>query len=158
VPACSAGSPRRASVVAASSESGADGFRGYLEDNGEVLSLVTGIVVLVIVFAGYFVGGFTASRVARFSGFKQGLATWLWGLVITVVVGIAGAVVGIQAGDQSAPNPMIPSMGDVSSASVESIVFLGLLVVLSFGGAVLGGLLGQRWHRKVDRFVPEHQV
>jgi hypothetical protein len=145
-------------VVAASSGSSPDGFRGFLGDNAEVLSITTGIVVLVIVFAGYFVGGFTASRVARFSGFKQGLATWLWGLVITIVVGVIGAVVGVQAGDQSAPNPMVPSMDDLSSTSVESFVFLGLLVVLSFGGAVLGGLLGQRWHRKVDRFVPEHQV
>ncbi|TDT66299.1 hypothetical protein [Frigoribacterium sp. PhB116] len=145
-------------VVAASSGSSSGGFRGYLGENAEVLSITTGIVVLVIVFAGYFVGGFTASRVARFSGFKQGLATWLWGLVITIVVGVVGAVVGVQAGDQSAPNPMIPSMDDMSSTSVESFVFLGLLVVLSFVGAVLGGLLGQRWHRKVDRFVPDHQV
>jgi hypothetical protein len=145
-------------VVAASSGSSAGGFRGYLEENGEVLSIVTGVVVLVIVFAGYFVGGFTASRVARFSGFKQGLATWLWGLIITVVVGVVAAVVGVQAGDQSSPNPMVPSMDDLSSTSVESIVFLGLLVVLSFAGAVLGGLLGQRYHRKVDRFVPDHQV
>jgi len=145
-------------VVAASSGSSSGGFRGYLGENAEVLSITTGIVVLVIVLAGYFVGGFTASRVARFSGFKQGLATWLWGLVITIVVGVVGAVVGVQAGDQSAPNPMIPSMDDMSSASVESFVFVGLLVVLSFAGAVLGGLLGQRWHRKVDRFVPEHQV
>jgi len=37
-------------------------------------------------------------------------------------------------------------------------VFLGLLLVLSFVGAVLGGVLGQRWHRRVDRFIPEHQV
>jgi len=145
-------------VVAASSGSSSGGFRGYLGENAEVLSITTGIVVLVIVFAGYFVGGFTASRVARFSGFKQGLATWLWGLVITIVVGVVGAVVGVQAGDQSAPNPMFPSMDDMSSTSVESFVFLGLLVLLSFAGAVLGGLLGQRWHRKVDRFVPEHQV
>jgi len=145
-------------VVAASSGSDPDGFRGYLGDNAELYSLVTGIVVLVIVFAGYFVGGFTASRVARFSGFKQGLATWLWGLVITIVVAVVGAVIGVQAGDQSAPNPMVPSMDDLSSSSLESFVFLGLLLVLSFAGAVLGGLLGQRWHRKVDRFVPDHQV
>jgi hypothetical protein len=37
-------------------------------------------------------------------------------------------------------------------------VFAGLVVVLSFVGAVLGGLLGQRWHRRVDRFIPSDQV
>ena len=145
-------------VVAASSGSSSGGFRGYLGENAEVLSITTGIVVLVIVFAGYFVGGFTASRVARFSGFKQGLATWLWGLVITIVVGVVGAVVGVQAGDQSAPNPMIPSLDDMSSTSVESFVFLG-----APRGAELRRGRPRRAPRpalapQVDRFVPEHQV
>ena len=133
-------------------------LRSTLEDQGTVLSLVMGIGVLVIVFVGYLVGGYTASRVARFSGFKQGLATWLWGLVITIVVIVVVGIVAVQTGDQSAPNSMVPTVDDLTSMSVESLVFLGLLLVLSFVGAVLGGVLGQRWHRRVDRFIPEHQV
>ena len=133
-------------------------MQAYLQQNGDALSLVVGVAVLVIVFVGYLLGGYTASRMARFSGVKQGIATWLWGLVITVVTTVVAGVVAVQAGDQSAPNPMIPTTDDLLSSSVESIVFLALLVVLSFVGAVLGGLLGQRYHRRVDRFIPEHQV
>ena len=145
-------------VVGSSSDASAATLRSTLEDQGTVLSLVMGIGVLVIVFVGYLVGGYTASRVARFSGFKQGLATWLWGLVITIVVTVVVGIVAVQTGDQSAPNSMVPTVDDLTSMSVESLVFLGLLLVLSFVGAVLGGVLGQRWHRRVDRFIPEHQV
>jgi hypothetical protein len=53
---------------------------------------------------------------------------------------------------------MVPTVDDLTSMSVESLIFLGLVLVLSLLGALLGGVLGQRWHRRVDRFIPEHQV
>jgi hypothetical protein len=148
-----------AAVVVGSSPSASPlALQQTLADQGPVLSLVVGIGVLVIVFVGYLVGGYTASRVARFSGLKQGLATWLWGLVITIVTTVVVGVVAVQAGDQSSPNSMVPTVDDLTSMSVESLIFLGLVLVLSLLGALLGGVLGQRWHRRVDRFIPEHQV
>ncbi|MBP1241073.1 hypothetical protein ABID92_001110 [Frigoribacterium sp. PvP120] len=148
-----------AAVVVGSSPSASPlALQQTMADQGPVLSLVVGIGVLVIVFVGYLVGGYTASRVARFSGLKQGLATWLWGLVITIVTSVVVGVVAVQAGDQSSPNSMVPTVDDLTSMSVESLIFLGLVLVLSLLGALLGGVLGQRWHRRVDRFIPEHQV
>ncbi|NRD25189.1 CvpA family protein [Frigoribacterium sp. VKM Ac-2836] len=141
----------------ASGSTAMDDLRGFTTDNADVLALTSGIVVLAIIFFGYLIGGYTASRIARFSGFKQGLATWLWGLVITIVLAIVVGVVGTQTGDSSSPNPFVPSMGDLQSSSVAGLIGLGLVVVLSFGGAVLGGLLGQRYHRKVDRFFSEEE-
>jgi hypothetical protein len=142
--------------VASGSTAMAD-LRTFTIDNADVLGLTSGIVVLAIIFFGYLIGGYTASRVARFSGFKQGLATWLWGLVITIVLAVVVGVVGTQAGDSSSPNPMVPSMDDLQSSSLAGLIGLALVVVLSFGGAVLGGLLGQRYHRKVDRFYAEDE-
>ena len=130
-------------------------LRSFTADNADVLALTSGIVVLAIIFFGYLVGGYTASRIARFSGFKQGLATWLWGVVITIVLAIVVGVVGTQSGDSSSPNPFVPSMDDLQSSSLAGLIGLALVVVLSFAGAVLGGLLGQRYHRKVDRFFSE---
>jgi hypothetical protein len=130
-------------------------LRDFTADNADVLALTSGIVVLAIIFFGYLVGGYTASRIARFSGFKQGLATWLWGVVITIVLAIVVGVVGTQSGDSSSPNPFVPSMDDLQSSSLAGLIGLALVVVLSFAGAVLGGLLGQRYHRKVDRFFSE---
>ncbi|WP_423919245.1 TIGR04086 family membrane protein [Frigoribacterium sp. 2-23] len=140
--------------VSVSARSGEERLR-FAGDNAEVLASVIGIAVLVIVFVGYFVGGYAASRIARFSGFKQGLATWLWGLVISIVVAVVGAIAGTQGRDMRAPDGVVPSYGTGLDSSLVLIVFVALLVVLSFGGAVLGGLLGQRYHRKVDRFVAE---
>lgn len=132
------------------------GFQQFVSDNGRLLSAVTAIVVLVVIFAGYLIGGFTASRVARFSGFKQGVATWLWGLVVSVILAVVGFVaLGVSPFSSSSDAGSTPME---SPTSIESIVFVGLVVVLSFVGAVLGGLLGQRWHRKVDRFIPSDQV
>jgi len=130
-------------------------LRSFTADNADVLALTSGIVVLAIIFFGYLVGGYTASRIARFSGFKQGLATWLWGVVITIVLAVVVGVVGTQSGDSSSPNPFVPSMDDLQSSSLAGLIGLALVVVLSFAGAVLGGLLGQRYHRKVDRFFSE---
>lgn len=142
--------------VAAGSTAMAD-LRTFTDDNADVLALTSGIVLLAIIFFGYLIGGYTASRIARFSGFKQGLATWLWGLVITIVLAVVVGVVGTQAGDSSSPNPFVPSMDDLQSSSLAGLIGLALVVVLSFGGAVLGGLLGQRYHRKVDRFYAEDE-
>ena len=139
----------------ASGSTAMDDLRTFTTDNADVLGLTSGIVVLAIIFFGYLIGGYTASRIARFSGFKQGLATWLWGLVITIVLAIVVGIVGTQAGDSSSPNPFVPSMGDLQDASLAGIIGLALVVVLSFAGAVLGGLLGQRYHRKVDRFISD---
>jgi len=142
--------------VASGSTAMAD-LSAFTSDNADVLALTSGIVVLAIIFFGYLIGGYTASRIARFSGFKQGLATWLWGLVITIVLAVVVGVVGTQAGDSSSPNPFVPSMDDLQSSSLAGLIGLALVVVLSFGGAVLGGLLGQRYHRKVDRFYAEDE-
>ena len=147
--------------VAASADGSSNAFTGmqrFATDNGDVLSIVTAVVVLAVVFFGYLIGGFTASRVARFSGFKQGLATWLWGVVVGLILAVV-AYVSLGA-DFSSLGGATAADGatDASAMSIESIVFIGLVVVLSFVGAVLGGLLGQRWHRKVDRFIPSDQV
>ncbi len=142
--------------VASGSTAMAD-LRTFTTDNADALALTSGIVVLAIIFFGYLIGGYTASRIARFSGFKQGLATWLWGVVITIVLAVVVGVVGTQSGDSSSPNPFVPSMDDLQSSSVAGLIGLGAVVVLSFGGAVLGGVLGQRYHRKVDRFYAEDE-
>ena len=53
-------------------------------------------MLLVIVFLAYYAGGYVAGRMARFNGAKQGVAVWLWALVVAAVV----AVLGMVAGDQ----------------------------------------------------------
>lgn len=57
------------------------------------IGLVGGIALLVILFLSYYCGGYVAARMARmarFNGSKQGLAVWLWAILITIVVAIVG--------------------------------------------------------------------
>src|SRR3954452_13713958 len=123
------------------------------------IGLVGGLILLVILFVAYYCGGYVASRMARFNGLKQGFAVWLWALVIAVVVAILGAVAGSKYNILAQLNsfPRIPvSEGTLTTGGIIAAV---AVVVASpagpplrrLAGALLGGLAGMRFHRRVDR-------
>lgn len=117
----------------------------------QTVGLVGGIVVAVVIFIAYFCGGYVAGRMARFNGLKQGLAVWLWAIIIAVVVAILGAIAGSQFDLMANLNafPRIPvNEGTLTTAGV--ITAVGVAVV-SLVGAILGGLAGMRFHRRVDK-------
>ncbi|MGL5816696.1 MAG: hypothetical protein ACRCYR_03970 [Phycicoccus sp.] len=119
-------------------------------DPGTV-GLVGGIVLLVILFGSYYCGGYVAGRMARFDGAKQGLAVWLWALLVAGLVALLGTVAGDEFNVLARLNsfPRIPvGEGDLSTAGIVAAV---AVVVASLAGAVLGGLAGMRFHRKVDK-------
>ena len=121
------------------------------EQNAETIGIVGAIAVLVILLIAYYCGGYVAGRMSRFSGAKQGLAVWLWAVVIAIVVAIIGALAGGQYNVLSNLDtfPRIPiDEGDLTAGGIITAV---LAVVVSLVGAVLGGLGGMRYHRKVDR-------
>ena len=121
------------------------------EQNAETIGIVGAIAVLVILLIAYYCGGYVAGRMSRFSGAKQGLAVWLWAVVIAIVVAIIGALAGGQFNVLSNLDtfPRIPI--DEGDLTVGGIITAILAVVVSLVGAVLGGLGGMRYHRKVDR-------
>lgn len=109
------------------------------------------IVLLVVLLIAYFSGGYVAGRMARFSGLKQGLAVWLWALIIAIVVGGIGAIAGSQAGiaSQLSSIPQLPfSSSQMTVAGIASAV---AVLVITLVGALLGGIVGMRFHRRVDR-------
>jgi hypothetical protein len=109
-----------------------------------------GIAVLVVLFLAYLAGGYVAGRMARFDGVRQGLAVWLVGLIIVLVLAAAGAVLGAKYNVLANLNlPRIPV--DEGTATTAGIVALAAVLVVTLLGAVLGGKLGERFHRKVDR-------
>lgn len=118
--------------------------------NAETIGLVGAIVLLVIILIGYFAGGYVAGRMARFNGAKQGVGVWLWAIVIAVVAAILAAIAGTQYNVLGALNgfSQIPiNQGVMTSGSIITAI---LVVVLALVGAVLGGLTGMRFHRRVD--------
>lgn len=117
----------------------------------DTVGLVSGIVLLVILFVAYYCGGYVAGRMARFDGLKQGLAVWLWALVIAIIVGIVGLVAGAEFNVLKELNtfPRVPI--DEGTLTTGGIIALVAAVVATLGGALLGGLAGMRFHRKVDK-------
>jgi len=120
-------------------------------DNAKTIGLVGGIVLLVLLFVAYYCGGYVAGRMARFNGAKQGVAVWLWAAVVAVVVAIVTAIAGSKYNVLSTLNsfPRIPI--DEGSLTTGGVLTLVGVVVVTLVGAILGGLAGMHFHRKVDR-------
>jgi len=115
------------------------------------IGIVGGIVLAVILLVAYYCGGYVAGRMARFDGVKQGVAVWLWAVVIAVVLAVIGLVAGSRFDVLANVNsfPRLPvNEGDLT---VGSIVTAVVALLISLAGAVLGGLAGMRYHRRVDR-------
>jgi hypothetical protein len=109
-----------------------------------------GIALLVLLFLAYLAGGYVAGRMARFDGAKQGVAVWVIGLVVVLLLALAGLVFGSQYNVLSQLDlPRIPI--DEGTATTAGITALVAVLVVTLVAAVLGGLLGARYHRKVDR-------
>lgn len=118
--------------------------------NAGTIGLVGAIALGVILLISYYCGGYVAGRMARFDGLKQGVAVWLWAIIIAVVVAIVGLIAGTQTNILNNLNGLpIPTSGaDLTAGSILTAV--GALVI-SLVGAILGGLAGMRFHRRVDR-------
>ena len=120
-------------------------------ENPETVGWVGAIALLVILFVAYWCGGYVAGRMARFNGIRQGIAVWVWVVVIAIVVALLTLVAGTQFDILFDLNafPRIPlSEGELTVAGIITAV---IVVIASLGGAMLGGMAGTRYHRRVDR-------
>jgi hypothetical protein len=121
------------------------------DKSASTVGIVGGIILLVIVFVAYYCGGYVAGRMARFDGVKQGIAVWVWALVVAILVAVLGAVAGSKYNVLAQLNsfPRIPvNEGDLTTGGIIAAV---AAVAATLGGAILGGLAGMRFHRKVDK-------
>jgi len=120
-------------------------------DNATTVGIIGSIVLAVILLVAYFCGGYVAGRMARFDGVKQGVAVWLWAIIIAVVLAIVTAIAGAQFNILGNLNsfPRIPiNEGDLTAGSVITVIVAALVAL---AGAILGGLAGMRYHRRVDK-------
>lgn len=120
-------------------------------ENADTVGIIGAIALVVVLFVAYLAGGYVAGRMARFSGAKQGVAVWLWAVVIAIVVAIVVALGGSQFNVLANLNsfPRIPV--DEGDLTLTGIITAVVVAAVSLLAAVLGGLAGMRYHRKVDR-------
>ena len=114
------------------------------------VTLVIALVLLAVLLVAYYAGGYVAGRMSRFDGARQGVAVWFVGLIVT----LAAAVLGWVAGDQynlldrvDVPRIPIPTDAITTGGIVTAVaVLVGTLLA-----AMLGGMVGRRYHDRVDR-------
>src|SRR4051794_19234914 len=119
-------------------------------DSATGIGLSGGIALLVLLFLSYLAGGYVAGRMARFNGAKQGVAVWVIGLVVVLLLALAGLVFGSKYNVLSQLDlPRIPV--DEGTATTAGIIALAAVLAATLAGAIPGGIMGPRYHRKVDR-------
>ncbi|MFZ3453345.1 hypothetical protein [Arthrobacter sp. 7Tela_A1] len=123
-------------------------------------NLVGAIITLAVLLLAYYAGGYVAGRMARFNGAKQGLAVWLWALVAAAVVIVLGLILNDDIRSLTQLNTVAALPQDLGDVSAGTWLALVATLAVSLVGAILGGLAGMRFHRRVDRatFTPEPQT
>lgn len=141
-----------AAAIAALVASLSGGIGEAVEDAQQNLEStgIWGIVILLAIwFVGYYCGGYVAGRMARFDGAKQGIAVWVWAVVIAILAALIGLAAGQNFALPPGSMPTLPLPED--QATTAAIISAVVVAVVALIGAVLGGLAGMRFHRRVDR-------
>lgn len=120
---------------------------------GPPAGVVAAIVVGVVLFVAYFCGGYVAGRMARFDGARQGVAVWLWAVLVAVAVALLVAVSGTPV-DLTPLAALVGGVLDPAAVTIGGFIALSAVLLVGLVGAVLGGLAGMRFHRRVDRATP----
>ncbi|MGY1711185.1 hypothetical protein ACI8AC_16925 [Geodermatophilus sp. SYSU D00758] len=108
------------------------------------------VALLTVLFVAYLAGGYVAGRMARFDGLRQGLAVWLVGLVVVVALSLAGWLLGREHNVLAALD--LPRIRvDEGRATTAGLITLTAMAVVTLVGAPAGGVLGTRYHHRVDR-------
>jgi hypothetical protein len=118
--------------------------------NTEEIGLGGGIALVVVLMLAYYAGGYVAGRMSRFDGGRQGLGTWLIGLIVTIGLAIAAIVLGDEYNLLEQLNlPSLP-VGDQTLAT-GGVIALAAILLGSLLAAMFGGKVGERYHKRVDR-------
>jgi hypothetical protein len=108
------------------------------------------IVPVAVLVVAYFAGGYVAGRLARFDGARNGFLSWAIGLLASVVLVVVGAFVGAQYDVLARVSlPGLPTGLDQVTWNV--ILVVAVAVVGTLIAALLGGKVGEGFHRRVDR-------
>jgi hypothetical protein len=119
-------------------------------NNWAELGVGSAIVAAAVLVVAYLFGGYVAGRMARRAGLLHGLGVFILALVIVALV---AAVTATQA-DTSAIRGNLRSLGIPTTGAewsdIGTLAGIGSLAAMLVG-AVLGGMLGERWHTKLTR-------
>jgi hypothetical protein len=131
----------------------AAGVTSFSEDAAELVDRVMaggGAIALAILALSYLTGGYVAARMARFDGWRQGLGIWLLSLFMVAAAAITAWIAGGQL-DPTESISLPANPVDEGPLSNGAAVIAPVLVLLPLAAGLIGGVLGDHFHRAVDR-------
>jgi ABC-type transport system involved in cytochrome c biogenesis permease subunit len=135
---------------------GAIGYQtGLRGDNVEDISIASLIGGLVVIAIAYLVGGWTAGRIARYDGARNGLMTGVWTIVLAGALSALATWFGSEY-DVFA-NVDLPQWFDRDALTTAALLSGAAAVATMLVAGVLGGLWGVRYHRLADQTILEAQ-
>jgi len=141
-------------VAAATAASGVDADAA--SDATREVGIGVAIGAVVTWFLSFLWGGYTAGRMGRGAGAVNGLLVpvvfLLIGAIITALISAFGETANLQL---PFTENQLPIQG--SELYDYSIGFGIATLVAMFLGAILGGMMGQRWHTKLERRAVDHE-
>lgn len=114
------------------------------------LGMAAGIVFVAVQFIAYLWGGYTAGRMARGAGLTNGF------FVPLVAVGAGALLLLIVRATGNEPSLAVPFQNGRFSIDRDTIYNFGAWIGIAslaamFVGGMLGGMMGSRWHAKLER-------
>jgi hypothetical protein len=144
-------------VAAAGVAIGVSEIKDVTNGNADTIGVGGALLVLAILALSWFCGGYVAGRMARFDGMKQGLAVWAWTVLIGVILAVAALIGGSEYDVFARLNLPNVAVGD-QTLTTGGAITLAAACVVTLIFAILGGKVGDRFHRRVDRFAAREYV
>jgi hypothetical protein len=139
---------------------GGVGYEAGVETNGEELTVAGLIAGIVVLFLSFLIGGWSTGRIARYNGMANGAMTVVWMLVLGAVV--AGAGIWIASEYNVFAETNLPDWFgrwfSTDELTIWGVVSAVVAIVLAFVGAIFGGMMGERYHRKADRYIADRMA
>jgi MFS family permease len=135
---------------------GAIAFRTGVAGNEEELSIGALIAAGAVIFLAFLFGGWSAGRMARYSGALNGVMVAVWFIVLLLVLALLGAVAGDAFnlfGDLRVAQASLPDWFSTDEVSAGAVISSIAFAALMFVGAILGGVWGTRMHQHADRTI-----
>ncbi len=130
---------------------GVVGYQTGLEDSEVELSTASLVGGVVTLFLAFLVGGWAAARIARYDGARNGLMTGVWTILLAALLSGLAAWLGDKY--DVLRNVELPQWFSQDALTTGGIISAVVAIGAMLLGGLLGGLWGERYHRRADAAI-----